>query len=232
MSTSAPEAVRAELLARLSPPPGVRAEFLGRLRLHFDPDQPRRPKGDPHGGEWTDEVGGAVVEVDFGPSRDQVLEDIKTAGLPSAHVDGLRGVVFGQPSGMPDAYAAYSARGRVITISPNLPAARKHIWDKAVLHEIGHHVHTAKLTTVAARRWAKLSNRGQAAKISAYARVNQGEHFAEAYRAYTAGGSSRERLRSVEPRTHKFMEGLMKPSSKNFLPAGKLFDKWTQRYAG
>ncbi len=79
-----------------------------------------------------------------------------------------------------------------------------------VLHEIGHHVHLAKLDSASSDEWASISRKGKAARISAYARTNTGEHFSEAFQAYARGGAHREKLRKLEPKTHNFMSRLWK----------------------
>lgn len=95
------------------------------------------------------------------------------------------------------------------------------IGGNTVLHEIGHHVHLAKLTNQAATEWGDISKRGTTAKISAYAKTNQAEHFAEAYRAYSSGGRDRENLKNLEPQSYKFMERLFSANPPVF-PRGRL----------
>ena len=100
-------------------------------------------------------------------------------------------------------------------------------------HEIGHHVHIAKLTNEAAEQWAALSRDGDAALISAYARMNRGEHFAEAYRAYARGGEHRRKLKNLEPASYKFMQRLFRPSgTPDIMPSGfyTSYDEGVERY--
>lgn len=90
------------------------------------------------------------------------------------------------------------------------------------MHEVGHHVHLARMTSVAARDWEGISQRGSTARVSAYARCGTTEHFAEAYASYAAGGNLRARLGRLEPKTFAFMERVFNPASELLFPNGRL----------
>lgn len=100
----------------------------------------------------------------------------------------------------------------------NIIAQKKgHLSRNTPIHELGHHVHMAKLTDAAHNEWAELSNGGKACKISNYGRTNTGEHFAEAFRNYADTAepkgkpgflAPREWLKKQEPATYSFFERL------------------------
>jgi hypothetical protein len=74
-------------------------------KVGFDPDEPRVPKGDPHGGEWTTGVGGGAGGTDDGASPPEVqiasLADVPTSS-DSANGDGPSESTDGPPREMGD----------------------------------------------------------------------------------------------------------------------------------
>ena len=172
-----------------------------------------------------------------------VRAELEDADLPDAHHDGLAQIKFetgviraNTTLGVVEAYGIYDTTTREITLQTNANRgdANIHTFGGAtVLHEIGHHVHTGRLTREAADEWGALSQKGSVARISAYARTNQGEHFAEAYRAYARGGHSRAKLKALEPDSYKYM-GRVFRSPKVFLPSGQFAppSEFEARYRG
>jgi len=214
----------------------------GGLRELYDPDQPRVPKGEgDKSGEWTSDAHAVVqgVVIEKGPTAFLVKLELEGAKLPDSHLDGLGRIGFVEgdyvKSGLRDAYGVYYPDTRRIVLASNAAkgSGNIHVFGgNTTLHEVGHHVHLAKMTDAAADEWTALSDNGQGSRISAYARTNRGEHFAEAYRAYTSGGDKRKKLKALEPRAYKFMQDLMRPSgSKNLLPPGEFATgDWVRRY--
>lgn len=212
----------------------------------FNPNQPRDPKGTPTGGQWTPEYrfgSDTQVPLIIEPGNTSWLArmELEDAKLPASHTDGLDTVGFTENTligyrksdgTIGEAYGIYSIERRRITLASN--ADNIHVYGGAtLLHEIGHHVHIAKLTNEAAEQWAALSRDGDAALISAYARMNRGEHFAEAYRAYARGGEHRRKLKNLEPASYKFMQRLFRPSgTPDIMPSGfyTSYDEGVERY--
>lgn len=166
--------------------------------------------------------------------------ELEEAKLPLSHTDGLVEINFNEGSliqnkyegKITEAYGVYNPVSKVITLSSNADNVAVY-GGNTILHEIGHHVHLANMTNEAALEWSKISvNNGAFARISAYARTNQGEHFAEAYRAYARGGSYRAGLRNLEPNTYNFMRNLFKENSKYILPENEFagIDQFWIRY--
>lgn len=96
-----------------------------------------------------------------------------------------------------------------------------------VLHEVGHYVHLGKLSKKAANEWNRISDNGNNAKISSYARTNTTEHFAEAYRAFAenstslrSSAGSRQVLLTLEPKAYAFMERVFSNPSSMLKPPG------------
>lgn len=170
--------------------------------------------------------------IDDGPAAFLVRRELEEADLPQLHYDGLTRIGFSEneyiraevgDGRIVEAYGAYYPSTRQILLTSNANRGGSNIavfGGATVLHEMGHHVHMAKLTDAAAKQWAEISNNGQNARISAYARTNRGEHFAEAYREYSRRGTHRARLKNLEPDAYKFMQGLMRPESPSVLSSG------------
>ena len=201
--------------------------------------------GAEHGGEFTSKEGagegGALLEVRTGLDEDSpdlppidegagsslVKIQLRDAKLPPSHTANLVGIGF-REGGLAfrkstgeiiEAYGVYYTERRRIELSLNAPGGSNiHVFGGGtVLHEIGHHVHLARLTDQAADEWAAYSENGLQARISAYARTNRGEHFAEAYRAYARGGSDRAKLKALEPKAYAFMRSLWRLKSPRFI---------------
>jgi hypothetical protein len=70
-------------------------------KVGFDPDEPRVPKGDPHGGEWTTGVGGGAGGTDDGASPPHEVQIASLADVPtssdSANGDGPSESTDGPP---------------------------------------------------------------------------------------------------------------------------------------
>ena len=98
----------------------------------------------------------------------------------------------------------------------NVIAQDNHLSRNTPIHELGHHVHMAKISDAASNEWAALSKGGKACKISNYGKTNTGEHFAEAFRNYAdttqpskpGFQAPREWLKKQEPAVYSFMERL------------------------
>ena len=187
----------------------------------------------------------AGVPVERGPGQSIIEGQLTDAHLPQSHTDQLQAVripagewIAADRSPTGTAAGVYTPETREIHLAINAPGGGniQVIGGATVLHEVGHHVHLARLTGEAADRWAVYSQRGIAARISAYARTNQGEHFAEAYRAYARGGRYRASLKALEPQAYAFMKDLFRPSgSKALLPIGRtawIPGGWISRYEG
>lgn len=221
-----------------------RLEFsVSRARMvlqKYNPDQPRDPKGSPTGGQWTGK--GSQMTIPYpviGDSPTAFLHEYKLKELPEGHLDGLNRIDFVEnqfvlsrsaASGeIVEAYGVYDPRVQTITMSSNEDNVSV-IGGGTVVHEVGHHVHLYKLNDAGAAEWARISKNGSTASISAYARTNQGEHFAEVYRAYMLGGGKRKSLKALEPQSYKFMRSL----DKYMLPVGEHanIDNWYIRYKG
>src|SRR4030095_16172750 len=116
---------------------------------------------------------------------------------------------------------ASNARSQTDDMFNRLGTSNIHVFGgETVLHEIGHHVHLAKLNLDASDEWKKISGNGQDARITAYARTNRGEHFAEAYREYQRGGTHRKRFKTLEPRSYAFMQKITSHPAKWLEPKG------------
>jgi predicted Zn-dependent protease with MMP-like domain len=139
--------------------------------------------------------------------------------VPKEHVDRLNRITFQNKelgtSG--NALGLYTNSEHRIQLRSNFDYSNKQKSDNeglaggmrsVALHEIGHYVHLGKLSIKAANEWNGLSQNGQTARISSYARTNTTEHFAEAYRAYAEGGFQREKLATYEPKSYQFMTRL------------------------
>ncbi|MCK9597580.1 MAG: hypothetical protein M0R06_00990 [Sphaerochaeta sp.] len=175
----------------------------------------------PSGRRW---VGN--VFIDDSPVAWLIDMELKEANLPPMHTDGIF-ITFREGelirAGAISAYGDYSLETGEIRLASN--AENIHVIGGAtVLHEIGHHVQLKKLTAAAAAEWEGISRNGIGAFISAYARNNRGEHFAEAYRAYARGKNYRAKLRVLEPASYKFMQSLFKTASIKLLPEGERVD--------
>ena len=181
--------------------------FAGKFNPHHE------PAGSPIGGQFADAPGGdniipylgdddteLNIFVREGPTDWLIKNQLKE--VPRNHLNGLAGVDFVEGQLIPykdiGAYGTYDPEGKVIKLSSNADNVGV-IGGGTVIHEVGHHVHMSKLTDEGATEWARISNNGQSASISAYARTNRGEHFAEAYRAYTRGEGYRKKLKALEP---------------------------------
>jgi len=192
----------------------------------------------PHPSGSSQEVHGSWGPDRIANSPTDFLVKIETENIPEEHLDGLERIDFTsnqfvltrEASGeISEAYGVYTPSERTITLASNADNISVFGGGTAI-HEIGHHVHLSRLTDEGAAEWARISRGGQAAFISAYAQTNQGEHFAEAYRAYQRGDNHRKKLKALEPTSYKFMRGL----KKYILPIGELaeFSKWRERYEG
>lgn len=203
----------------------------------YDPGQPRVPAGRPEGGQWTD-----TVDIEQGPFDFIVRLTLEDAKLPASHTDGLRRIEFVEGDYVGgDAFGTYTPGSDTIRLASNPPKEKGPLGNiytyggATVLHEIGHHVHMAKLTNEAAREWESYSRGGRSGRISAYARKSSGEHFAECYRAYARGKGERRKLRNIEPWAYKFLQPLFSSrGAKKFLPEGIAADEHEQwaRYHG
>src|SRR5262249_20157118 len=145
-----------EIDADLVPPPDLLAKY--------SEEQPR----DEHGrfGE-----GGGVAAEYTKPE----IKDSPTAGLikyqvddlPEHHLDGLKSVDFREHQFVQtasaahggkivEAYGVYTPATQEIIMSSNKDNISV-IGGNVVAHEVGHHVHLAKLTDGAAAEWEKIS---------------------------------------------------------------------------
>lgn len=196
---------------------------------------PRHGRGTKEGGKFREKDEGSVP-VDDHARAGIVRKTIDEANLPAAHTDMLQGIHFHDVSKdpkdippaerlQPGAVGLYSHWNQRIILAVNPQYDLQVYGGKTVLHEIGHHVHITKMTRQAANAWAVLSDRGKAARISAYARTNAAEHFAEAYRAYASGSGTRAKLKTLEPDVHAFMESVFQPNSDRLFPVGKRSDE-------
>lgn len=187
------------------------------------------------------------------PIRFLIKGALDEAKLPDLHYDGLAKINFREGELIPaqsqgkvvEAYGIYDSNTREITLASNARSQTDDLFNRlgtgnihviggaTILHEIGHHVHLAKLTDRVAEDWESISQNGKTAGISAYARTNRGEHFAEAYRAYAKGGNARARLRNLEPGAYQFMTRLFR-DPKMYLPKGQFTsaNKLWSRYSG
>lgn len=212
-------------------------------------DHPRVQSGE-RGGEFTSggggggseggssSGGGASLEIEPSPTDWLIRQQISP--LSESHVSGLKKIHFREhdfirtmsaASGkVVEAYGVYDPASQEMTLSSNKDNIGV-IGGGTVLHEMGHHVHLARMTDAAAKEWEEISGNGEHALISAYARSNRGEHFAEAYRAYSKGEHERKRLKNLEPRAYKFMAALFRKDSKMLLPPGQRpSGDWMNRY--
>ncbi len=183
----------------------------------------------------SDMARGATVTIGSSPTAFVIRATVEEANLPQIHADGVavnfqEGALI-QTGGVSEAYGVYQPASGEITMASNAYSQQddsmnvmgsqniRVLGGAVVLHEIGHHVHLAKLTDESASKWAEISNHGLLARISSYARTNTGEHFAEAYRAYARGGTYRATLKALEPQSYSFMQSLWnKP--ENFRESG------------
>lgn len=182
---------------------------------------------------------GGLPPIQNSPTSFLVKAELEDAHLPESHYSGLDRIGFVQgtyvqiprQAGVSEAYGTYNWQSHEIMLASNpqpLDPANASAFGgniavyggATILHEVGHHVHLARLTDEAASEWAAISENGGTATVSAYARTNQGEHFAEAYRAYARGGTYRAALRNREPRAYQFMQSLMRPASPRIAPPG------------
>jgi hypothetical protein len=156
-----------------------------------------------------------------------VKNQLSDADLPISHTDGLGSIAFNEDdlirgrftTDITGAYGMYDPRSKVITLASNADNVHV-IGAETVIHEIGHHVHLSRITDDAATIWADISKNGTRALISNYAKSNQGEHFAEAYRAYARGDRYRKTLKNLEADSYRFMTILFRSNSKYLLPEG------------
>lgn len=212
----------------------VVAEFKGESAGHpFRGNQYSNGSG---GGDSGEESRTAPYIMQDSPTAFLNEGIIREAKLPETHTDGLNQIKFVEQSYIQsynmsgskvEAYGTYDPRTQVINLSSNagnIPV----IGGAVVLHEMGHHVHLAKMTDEAAKEWGDLSRNGTSCRISAYGQTNQGEHFAEAYRLYARGGTYRAKLKNTEPESYKFMAKIFK--GKGVLPSGERAKLDWQRY--
>ena len=185
-----------------------------------------------------------IAPVDDGVMQDVVQASLREAKLPDQHFDELGSIGFHEGTlpevrathakgALVECYGYYQRGLRRIVLASNARSKNDDALNrlgnqniavfggKVVLHEIGHHVHLAKLTDEACDEWEKISRKGLTARVSAYARENQGEHFAEVYREYTRGASYRAKLKVLEPAAYKFMAKIFRDGNM-FLPPGQL----------
>jgi hypothetical protein len=166
--------------------------------------------------------------IAHGPTAFLIKQQLEES-IPAEHQDLLIGIDFREGQlihaqttiGLIDALGLYHSQYRTITLSSNAKNIEV-IGGGTVLHEMGHHVHIAKMTDEAAEQWNVISQGGSRAMISAYARTNQGEHFAEAYRAYAQGGGKRAALKNLEPASYKFVQSVFRKNSPKLLPNGQM----------
>jgi hypothetical protein len=193
----------------------------------------------PHKSGSTQEVHGSWDVTWIAEHGADFLVRYEIEDLPESHLDGLERIGFEDGRLIPsvsaatnevvEAYGTYDPRARAIRLASN--ADNIAVFGGAtVIHEIGHHVHLARMTDEGVAEWARISRGGQAASISAYARTNQGEHFAEAYREYFRDANHRRKLKNLEPASYKFMRNL----NKYLLPIGQAANVsgWENRYHG
>jgi hypothetical protein len=213
---------------------GVRAALRWAVLLAGRLNPYHEPAGSPIGGQFAKAPGGGGLQVGDSPIAFLVKIQIDDANLPETHTAGLKRIDFQEQrliashsiSGkIVEAYGTYDPDGQKILLASN---AREGLGTSnisvigggSVLHEIGHHVHMRRLMDKAANEWAGISQNGQSARISAYARTNQGEHFAEAYRAYALGKEKRDGLRSLEPQSYRFMQKVFRSKADYIQPVG------------
>lgn len=179
--------------------------------------------------------GSSGVVIENSPSAFLIRNQLSE--LPQDHLDGLVGVSFVEgafiPSGVTEAYGTYNPKTKIINLSSNKDNIAV-IGGNVTAHEVGHHVHLAKLTDEGIREWNDISDHGKNARISAYGRTNRGEHFSEAYRAYQMGGNRRALLKNLEPRAYRFM--IKVNSGKNIRRSGDYASNdektWREKYEG
>lgn len=221
------DGIRAALEAASDPGEIARIFDVAEL-VKYDPNQPRDEIG-----RWTEAGGEGAAEESAAPTKPEIadsptkwLAEMELKEIPEHHVDGLERIEFEEKVLIPSAgtsggaYGVYYPDLRTIRMASN--ADNIHVYGgRTLFHEVGHHVHMSRLTDAAAKEWNSISDGGKNARISAYARTNQGEHFAEAYRQYLKGGNDRAALKRLEPRAYRFMQSLMKKGSAKMLPVGK-----------
>jgi hypothetical protein len=192
----------------------------------------------PHESGSSQEVHGSWDVTRIAEHGADFLVRYEIEDLPESHLDGLERIDFVDnqfiksraPGGeVVEAYGTYDPGFHVIKLASNADNIAV-FGGQTVIHEIGHHVHLARMTDEGAAEWARISRGGQAAVISAYARTNQGEHFAEAYREYFRDANHRRKLKNLEPGSYKFMRNL----NKYLLPIGQAANVsgWVNRYHG
>lgn len=180
--------------------------------------------------------GGIVMHEDprITATGDRLEAEINGAldRLPPEHYDALNTVEIKTSRGGNGNFAEYfdDTRNIFVYVGDDHP---ERTGDDRVLHEVGHHLHMAKLTNEAAAEWDALSKNGVLARITEYAKNCAGEHFAEAYRYFNSKlPHLREALKEEEPRVWEFMEKLRK--GIGIMPKGKITNTTNRnrRYAG
>ena len=209
---------------------GLALAALDDYETKYDPNQPRDPAGTSTGGQWTDIIAS-------GPTAGVIATSLEN--VPTHHRDGLTQIAladsgaFLRPNQSKETgwtSGQHDPEARAILLSQNVDNIHV-IGGRVAVHEVGHHVHLRKLTADAAAEWDTYSQKGTTARISAYARTNQGEHFAEAYKNYFGTPSMRKRLRATEPAAYSFMQRLNKPGNRWMLADGTQWNgAWRDRY--
>ena len=222
-------------------------EHIKRLdEFHLGPgDHPSGSSQDVHGGGGAGARSGVVarsvtdadvekIKIESGSLESFAKDKLKK--LPAEHIDRLEKIEFNegglikttrQNGESGNAYGTYEPAWNKITL-----AADQKLLSTAgtVEHEVGHHVHLAKMDTATAQEWASISDNGRNAKISAYARTCAGEHFAEVYRSYYQSIGRRKELQQWEPAAYDFMKNKI-VNGKGLLPDGEVsFSSWEFRY--
>jgi len=212
------------------------AQELRKYNELYSPDQPRDEagrwsdtgggggsggageggSGPPDGGDG----GGGEMRIDKGKYSVATRSMIEMADLPSQHTNGIKEIQFetdlSRMSDECNSLGYYNAQARTIVLFDSAQM----IDEGIPLHEIGHHVHLSKMTPAAADYWTDISQNGKNARIESYAKTNEYEHFAVAYKYYANGGSDRRRLKDMEPEAYRFVDKLFKDKG-NLLPKGK-----------
>lgn len=165
-------------------------------------------------GRWTSDGGPEFRSFESTDDK-KALEELR-AQTPESHLDGIPHItITDHVAGLKIPGRNFSSYLGAYHWTGSIAAMRgaEGLHD-VIRHEVGHNVHLNKMTPEAAAEWKRLSNDGKNAHITAYARTNRGEHFAEAYMAYRSSEPRlRERLALREPAVHAFMDRLHMPGS-------------------
>lgn len=209
-------------------------ELLARLRQQkfYSEDQPRVPMGESGGGEFTKGEAGIPVNASEREFHETVNGQLRS--LPPEHIAGIASVRVinfipgDHASAIELKRAGFTnvATAGIYEPKDHTIIVRHDMLDEDVLiHEVGHHVQETLLTKEEKSEWASLKG---TAKISAYARKDANEHFAEAYRCYfgserlgtvISDWTDRETLRQLEPKAFAFMERLKARATPAPLPS-------------